>query len=93
MTAQTRTVAGELTFDTVPALYQGSLGWFAGNGELVLDLAAVTRADSAGLALLLEWLRHGNQAGCRVRLANIPQQVQTLIRINGLSGALLSQAA
>ena len=90
MTVHTRAVGGELTFDTVPALYQDSLGWFAGTGELVIDLAQVTRADSAGLALLLEWLRGADQAGCRLRLANIPHQVQTLIRINGLNGALLS---
>jgi phospholipid transport system transporter-binding protein len=93
MTASARPVAGELTFETVPALYQDSLGWFAGTGELVIDLAQVTRADSAGLALLIEWLRVADKAGCRARLANIPQQVQTLIRINGLHGALLSGSA
>ena len=93
MTVPTRAVAGELTFDTVPALYQDSLSWFAGTSELTIDLAQVARADSAGLALLLEWLRGGERAGCRVHLVNIPQQVQTLIRINGLNGALLTPSA
>jgi phospholipid transport system transporter-binding protein len=93
MTTAVRPVAGELTFETVPALYHESLGWFAGTSELTLDLAQVTRADSAGLALLIEWLRGGEKAGCRVRLANIPQQVQNLIRINGLNGALLAAPA
>ncbi len=55
--SEPRTVGGELTFQTVPGLYRESAGWFAGEGELVIDLAAVTRADSAGLALLVEWLK------------------------------------
>ena len=90
MTTQTRPVAGELTFETVPALYQDSLGWFAGASELVIDLAQVTRADSAGLALLIEWLRGAEKAGCKLQYNNIPQQVQNLIRINGLNGTLLA---
>jgi len=90
MNAASRTVSGELTFETVPALYRESLGWFAGSPALVIDLAPVTRADSAGLALLIEWLRGAEKAGCQLKFTNIPQQVQNLIRINGLNGALQS---
>jgi phospholipid transport system transporter-binding protein len=93
MTTETRRVSGALTFDTVPGLYHGSTGWFAGHGELVIDLAEVTRADSAGLALLIEWLRRARTAGCRLRFTGIPAQVQTLVRVNGLQDALLSDSA
>jgi phospholipid transport system transporter-binding protein len=88
MNSAPRPVAGDLSFETVPALYQESLGWFAGDGELVIDLARVTRTDSAGLALLLEWLRRAHTARRPLRFVNIPAQVQTLIRINGLTDAL-----
>lgn len=81
-------VSGVLTFDTVPDLFRQSTAWFAGNGDLLIDLAAVTRADSAGLALMLEWLRRARAANRTLRFANIPAQVQTLIRINGLQDAL-----
>jgi phospholipid transport system transporter-binding protein len=84
----TRNVTGALTFDTVPDLYQSSSGWFEGEGDLILDLAQVERTDSAGLALLIEWLRHAQAAKRKLRFANIPAQVQTLIRINGLEDAL-----
>jgi phospholipid transport system transporter-binding protein len=87
--SSTQTVAGALTFETVPDLYQSSASWFEGAGELTLDLAQVERTDSAGLALLIEWLRRAQAANRTLRFANIPAQVQTLIRINGLQDALL----
>jgi phospholipid transport system transporter-binding protein len=86
-----RAVAGALTLETVPSLYRNSAGWFAGEGELILDLAQVERADSAGLALLIEWLRRAEAANCKLRFTNIPAPVQTLIRINGLQDALLDR--
>jgi len=84
----TQTVSGALTLETVPALYRNSAGWFTGAGELILDLAQVERADSAGLALLIEWLRRAKAAKCTLRFTNIPAPVLTLIRINGLQDAL-----
>jgi len=88
--AATQTVTGVLTFDTVSGLYKTSDRWFAGEGEMVIDLAQVTRADSAGLALMVEWLRRAQVAGRSLRFANIPEQMQTLIRVNGLQGAILN---
>lgn len=89
MNPVTHTVNGALTLETVPLLYRNSAGWFAGTSELVLDLAQVERADSAGLALLIEWLRRAEAQKCSLRFTNIPAPVQTLIRINGLQDALL----
>jgi phospholipid transport system transporter-binding protein len=89
----TQTVSGALTFETVPDLYQKSSSWFDGAGDLVLDLTQVGRADSAGLALLIEWLRRAQAANRTLRFANIPVPVQTLIRINGLQDALLGPSS
>mgnify|MGYP003439476283 FL=1 len=91
--SSTQTVAGALTFETVPDLYRNSASWFEGAGELILDLAQVERTDSAGLALLIEWLRRAQTANRTLRFANIPAQVQTLIRINGLQDALLNHSS
>ena len=88
----TQSVTGALTFETVPGLYQSSASWFAGAGDLTIDLAQVERTDSAGLALLIEWLRRAQAANRKLRFANIPTQVQTLIRINGLQDALLNRS-
>ncbi len=77
-------VSGELTFATVPALLAANSGLFAGSGALTVDLAGVSRADSAGVALLIEWLRLARRAGRELRYVNMPQQTAQLIRVSGL---------
>jgi len=88
--AEVQPLSGPLVFDTVPGIYAASVGWFAGAGGLVLNLEAVTHADSAGLGLMIEWLRLARTAGCTLRFINIPSQMQVLIRVNGLQDTLRS---
>lgn len=71
---------GELSFATVPALLRRA----AGAAEL--DLAGVTRADSAGLSLLLELTRRAGGKGLRLRNAN--DQVRGLARFFGVDSLL-----
>ena len=76
-------LAGDLTFANVPALYEDAeLGFSA--GQISVDLADVRHADSAGLALLLEWLRHARAVGCEIVYLHIPPQLQSLIDVSGL---------
>jgi phospholipid transport system transporter-binding protein len=49
-------VRGELTFATVPGFLTGNGRLLAGGAAVTVDLAGVDRADSAGVALLVEWL-------------------------------------
>lgn len=83
----THALRGALTFETVPSLYKESAVWFEGTGDLTLDLTQVTNTDSAGLALLVEWLRRARDAKRSLRFINVPAQVQTLMRINNLQDA------
>lgn len=83
----TRAVSGALSFETVPDLYKVSAVWFEGAGDLTLDLAQVTNTDSAGLALLVEWLRRARDSKRSLRFTNVPAQVQALMRINNLQDA------
>jgi phospholipid transport system transporter-binding protein len=77
-------VSGELTFATVPAVLAANNGKFTGAGALTVDLAGVSRADSAGVALLVEWLRLARRAGRELRYVNMPRQTEQLIRVSGL---------
>ena len=81
-------LSGALTFDTVPDLYQASLGWFT-DKSLSVDFAQVSKADSAGLALMTEWLRLARAKNCQIEFLNIPAQVQELIRVSDLQDVLL----
>lgn len=84
--SQTHAIEGDLTFETVPALYANMIQWIqAATGDLVFDLSAARRADSAGLALLVESLEIASASGKRLHLANLPQNLKELFRINGLN--------
>ena len=81
-------VSGLLTFETVPGFLERSTNWLGSKrASIRVDLKAVSRADSAGLALLLEWLRLARAAKCELEFVNVPEQVRDLIRVSGLTQA------
>lgn len=81
-------IRGQLTFQTVPQYYVRSVKMFQeGRGPVTVDLAGVTLADSAGIALLVEWQEQARTAQRSLRFANIPEQVQKIIHVSGLQHA------
>jgi phospholipid transport system transporter-binding protein len=79
---------GELDFFTVPGVLDRSRSCQPGEGAIRVDLKGVTRADSAGLALLLEWLRKAERAGCSISFVNVPEQLMSIARVCGLEEIL-----
>jgi phospholipid transport system transporter-binding protein len=74
-------VSGRLSFASVPDL----LAFVEAAGDArEVDLSGVSRADSAGLAMLLEWASQVQSHGGVLRLAGIPAQLRSLIRITGV---------
>lgn len=71
-------VSGTMTFDSVNDLWRESDEMFSGDGVVEVDLQEVTHTDSAGLALLVEWLREAGRRGGRVRYLNLPSQMVAL---------------
>jgi phospholipid transport system transporter-binding protein len=83
------TVRGVLNFDSVPEVYAQSAAWVQKcEGAITIDLKDVERADSAGLALLVEWLHLARAKNRELKFTNVPEQVRSLIRVNGLNKAL-----
>ena len=79
---------GELDFSTVCALLPDGLQAIDSNPSLILDMEGVTRANSAGLALLLELLEHARRQGVDLRLANIPEFIDAIARMSNVRGLL-----
>lgn len=78
-------VEGDLTFDTVSTLHRQSVSWFGtGAEQVVLDFANAGRTDSAGIALMLEWIETASTRGQRLTLDNLPKQIGQFVEINGL---------
>ncbi len=81
-------LAGELDFDSVAPLLDQGLAKLNSTNSLVLDLSGVTRANSAGLALLLEWVEQGRRRGVDLQFANLPESLLAIARICNVTGLL-----
>jgi len=81
-------VRGTVTFTTVPRLYEQSRSLFRGDADMVVDLRGVERADSAGLALLVEWMREARRNERSVRFVNMPHQMLAIARVSSLDQVL-----
>lgn len=78
------TVTGELTFATAREARQvGVLVLESSRAErIIVDCKGVTRADSAGLAVLLDWLAWGRRRSRAVSLTNLPPSLVAIARIS-----------
>jgi phospholipid transport system transporter-binding protein len=81
-------VQGDLNFATAASLWQESSRLFPPHSTLLVDLAGVTRSDSAGVALLVEWLRQAQARRQTLQFAHIPAQMQAIIQIADLQHLL-----
>jgi phospholipid transport system transporter-binding protein len=75
-------VSGVLDASTAREVLEQSEPRFAQSKEIDVDLGGVGESDSAGLALLIEWLRAARQGGWAIRFANVPAQIEALARIS-----------
>lgn len=87
-------LSGSLSFATVPqACAQGIMLFAHDSPTLTLDLQGITHTDSAGLALMIEWMRNARQRDKQIRFENIPAQMLSIARLSGLDKILLPNGA
>ncbi|GAB3678934.1 STAS domain-containing protein [Salinisphaera aquimarina] len=81
-------LSGELDAETVPRRLRESENWFERGEETVIDLSGVTRADSAGVALLLEWVRDAQTNQASLSFVNAPAQMRAIIDFCALNDVI-----
>lgn len=81
-------VRGELDFDSVAALWQESEKLFREELPQCIDLAEVSRSNSAGVALLVDWLRQARRRDRKLRFVNVPSQMVSIIEVADLDTVL-----
>ena len=81
-------LAGPVTFATAGDLLRTGEVHFAGQSAITLDLGAVTNVDSAGLALLLEWLRRARAARRALSFEGVPDKLRDIARLSGVEDLL-----
>lgn len=83
---------GELGFATAAAALASGLALIGAQRSWTIDLAGVTAGDSAGLAVLVEWLSAAQSRGATLRYESVPGQVLAIARISDLDRLLLGQS-
>lgn len=87
---QSLVVSGCLNFATVMSVWKNSLPLLAKNSKLHFDLSQVTTANSAGLALLLEWVKWAKQQKKSIQFDHIPPQLLSVAEASGVEKLLSS---
>jgi|AZIC01.1.fsa_nt_gi phospholipid transport system transporter-binding protein len=77
-------LVGELTFATVNEVLAQSQAVFDTLNDLDIDMSDVERSDSAGLALLVHWIRTANTQNKKIVFHNIPSQILSIADASGL---------
>jgi len=83
-------VGGELSFTTVNAVLEQSKEVFRPADALTIDLSAVTRSDSAGVALLVDWMRTAKNMNKKIVFHHIPAQMLAIASASGLDELLVT---
>lgn len=76
-------VEGELTFFKLNKKAVTCFEFLQSGQKICIDLQKITVADSAGLALLVEWIKQGQLYATKLTFKNIPQQLIILAKLNG----------
>ena len=81
-------VSGELNFATILGLWNQSLPLFINCSHIDIDLSQVTLSNSAGVALLIEWLKYAKQNNKAIAFHGIPAQLQSIAAVAGVALSL-----
>ncbi len=73
-------LSGEMSFDTAERILRESELPFEEHTQLEVDLSGVTLSDSAGLALLLEWVTWANHTVREVRFTGLPDRIMAIAK-------------
>ena len=80
--------SGVLGYATAGRALPAGLALIARGSTCTIDLSRVTEADSAGLAVLVEWLATAKSRGTVIRYQGIPAQILAVARISDLESLL-----
>jgi phospholipid transport system transporter-binding protein len=82
-------VSGSLNFATVVPLWNASLSLLIKKSFLRFDLSKIVSSNSAGLALLLEWLRYAKEKRKSITFENMPSQLLSIAVVAGIDKILI----
>lgn len=82
-------ISGDLVFATVTPLINVGEAVFRDRQETVFDFQDVGYSDSAGLALLLEWLDRAKKRGVQLHYRNLPESLLSVAHLSNVDDLLV----
>lgn len=79
---------GEMSFETAERILHASEEPFLQHTRLEIDLSGITKSDSAGLALLLEWITWANHTVREIRFVHMPERVLAIAKTTEVDSLL-----
>lgn len=73
-------LSGRMGFDTAGKILYESEELFEEHTRIEVDLSGVTQTDSAGLALLLEWITWANHTVREIRFIDVPAKIDAIAK-------------
>ncbi len=78
-------LSGDMSFETANQILKSSERLFRKHAALEIDLSGVGKADSAGLALMLEWKAQAGQRGAPIQFIDIPESLLAVAKTSEVS--------
>jgi len=73
-------LSGSMTFQTAGRLLRECEELFSDHSRIEMDLSGITETDSAGLALMLEWITWANHTVREIRFTGTPDKIDAIAR-------------
>ena len=73
-------LSGRMSFDTAAQILKASEDMFEEHTLIEVDLSGVTHTDSAGLALILEWITWANHTVREIRFHDMPAKIDAIAK-------------
>ena len=83
-TAKSWQLSGDITIDDAPRLLTETRH-FPAQTRLVIDFSEVGHVDTVTLSLMFEWLRHAQAKDCDLKFSHLPQNLQSLMALYGIT--------
>ncbi|MCS3902226.1 phospholipid transport system transporter-binding protein [Methylohalomonas lacus] len=84
-TGDTWKVEGDLNYATSARLHESARAAMAEQLPGSVDLAAVERVDSAGVALMIDWIRAARARQQNLTLHNVPEHMRRIADLCGVA--------
>ena len=81
-------IKGSMTFQTAGRLLRECEPLFSDHTRIEVDLSGITDTDSAGLALLLEWITWANHTVREIRFTGTPDKIDAIAKTTEVDNLL-----